>query len=233
MTTFTPTARARAKRFHELASYDEAAIYAVLDAAFLAHISYVIDGQPYATPTMYWRQGRTLYWHGSSASRMLRHQAGDVPVCVTVAIVDGFVLARSGFNHSINYRSVMAFGTARIVTDPAEKERELDRSIDRLFPGRRDTLRANSAQELKATTVIAMEIEEAAVKVASGDPKDDEEDYVAATCWAGVINVQQQIGTITPDPRLPAGKAFPEALKSYAAGEQLDEVLRKVARDLP
>jgi hypothetical protein len=232
MTTITPTARARAKRFHELASYDEAAIYAVLDAAFIAHISYVIDGQPYATPTMYWRQGRSLYWHGSSASRMLRHQSGDVPVCVTVSIVDGLVLARSGFNHSINYRSVMAFGKARIVTDPTEKSRELDRSIDRLFPGRRGTLRPNSDQELKATTVITMEIDEAAAKIASGDPKDDEADYLA-TCWAGVIPIQQHIGTITPDAKLQAGIIFPDDLRCYAEGANLDDVLRDVARDLP
>src|SRR6266403_2328010 len=121
MNSFTPTARSRAKRLHERARYDEAAVFAALDAAFIAHIGYVIDGQPYVTPTAYWRSGRHLYWHGSSASRMLRNQADGVPVCVTVTQLDGLVLARSGFHHSLNYRSVVVLGRARLVTDPQEK----------------------------------------------------------------------------------------------------------------
>jgi hypothetical protein len=224
MNSFTPTARSRAKRLHDRASYDEAAVFAALDAAFIAHIGYVIDGQPYVTPTAYWRSGRHLYWHGSSASRMLRNQAGGVPVCVTVTQLDGLVLARSGFHHSLNYRSVMAFGTAQIVDDAAEKSRELDRFIDRLFPDRRATLRANEAQELKATTLIVMEIEEAAVKTRSGGPKDDEADY-ALDCWAGVIPIRQVIGTAIADPLRHTDVAFPESLKTYADGVPLDAVL--------
>jgi len=231
MTTFTPTARSRAKRLHERASYDEAAVFAALDAAFIAHIAYVIDGQPYVTPTAYWRTGRQVYWHGSSASRMLRSQAGGVPVCVTVTQLDGLVLARSGFNHSINYRSVMAFGTAHIVDDATEKARELDRFIDRLYPGRRETLRPNTAQELKATTLIGMEIEEAAVKTRSGGPKDDKEDY-ALDCWAGVIPIQQVTGTPEEDPLRQKDVAYPASLQDYTPAAQFDTVMSKLAARL-
>ncbi|HEX9446861.1 MAG TPA: pyridoxamine 5'-phosphate oxidase family protein [Dongiaceae bacterium] len=228
MNSFTPTARSRAKRLHERARYDEAAVFAALDAAFIAHIGYVIDGQPYVTPTAYWRSGRHLYWHGSSASRMLRNQAAGVPVCVTVTQLDGLVLARSGFHHSLNYRSVMAFGTARIVDDIEEKARELDRFIDRLYPGRRATLRPNEAQEIKATTLIVMEIEEAAVKTRSGGPKDDETDY-ARDCWAGVIPIRQVIEAAVHDPLRRADVPFPMSLQAYAIGAPIDAVLRDLA----
>lgn len=231
MNSFTPTARSRAKRLHERASYDEAAVFAALDAAFIAHIGYIIDGQPYVTPTAYWRSGRQLYWHGSSASRMLRSQAGGVPVCVTVTQLDGLVLARSGFHHSLNYRSVMAFGKAHIVDDADEKSREFDRFIDRLYPGRRETLRPNEAQELKATTLIGMEIEEAAVKMRSGGPKDDEPDY-ALDCWAGVIPIRQVIDQPIPDPLRKKDVAFPDALGTYQAGADVDAVLTGIASDL-
>ncbi|HVJ41468.1 MAG TPA: pyridoxamine 5'-phosphate oxidase family protein [Dongiaceae bacterium] len=231
MNAFTPTARSRAKRLHERASYDEAAVFAALDAAFIAHIGYVIDGQPYVTPTAYWRTGRQLYWHGSSASRMLRSQTGGVPVCVTVTQLDGLVLARSGFHHSLNYRSVMAFGTAHIVDDATEKARELDRFIDRLYPGRRATLRPNEAQELKATTLIGMEIEEAAVKVRSGGPKDDDADY-ALDCWAGVIPIRQVIGTPESDPLRRKDVAYPAGLGDYQAGATFDAVMLKVAKTI-
>jgi hypothetical protein len=229
MTSFTPTARSRAKRIHERASYDEAAVFAALDSAFIAHIGYVIDGQPYVTPTAYWRSGRQLYWHGSSASRMLRSQAGGIPVCVTVTQLDGLVLARSGFHHSLNYRSVMAFGTAHIVDDAEEKARELDRFIDRLYPGRRATLRPNEAQEMKATTLIVMEIEEAAVKTRSGGPKDDAPDY-ALDCWAGVIPIRQVIGAPEADPLRKKDLAFPAELGVFATGADLDRVLTETNR---
>ena len=224
MNSFKPTSRSQAKRRHDRANYDEAAVFAALDAAFIAHIGYVIDGQPYVTPTAYWRSGRVLYWHGSSASRMLRNQTGGVPVCVTVTQLDGLVLARSGFNHSLNYRSVMAFGAAHIVEDTAEKARELDRFIDRLYPGRRPSLRPNEAQEMKATTLIAMDIEEAAVKIRSGGPKDDEPDY-ALDCWAGIIPISQVIGAPEADPLLRPEIAFPTDLEIFTPGARLDRVL--------
>jgi nitroimidazol reductase NimA-like FMN-containing flavoprotein (pyridoxamine 5'-phosphate oxidase superfamily) len=231
MTAFTPTHRSKVKRLHERGRYDEESVFAVLDAGLVAHIGYVIDGQPYVTPTAYWRRGRTLYWHGSSASRMLRAQKDGVPVCVTVSLLDGLVVARSGFHHSINYRAVMAFGRARIVEDAKEKEAELDRFIARLYPGHAATLRPINGQELKATTLIAMEIEEASAKVRTGAPKDDEEDY-ALDIWAGVIPIRQVVGAIEHDPRLKAGVAVPEHLRRFADGARFDALLSESTAQL-
>lgn len=222
--SFTPTERSRVKRLHERGKYDEATIFPILDAAFLAHIAYVIDGQPYVTPTAFWRQGRTLYWHGSAASRMLRFQEAGVPACVAVTHLDGLVLARSGFHHSINYRSVMAFGTARLLSDPKEEAHQLDLFIDRLYPGRRAEIRPNEAQELKGTTVIAMEIEEASAKCRSGPPKDDEPDY-QLDVWAGIIPITQVVGAPVADPKLKVGVGFPKGLSGYADGARFDELL--------
>jgi nitroimidazol reductase NimA-like FMN-containing flavoprotein (pyridoxamine 5'-phosphate oxidase superfamily) len=231
MNAFTPTARSRVKRLHERGKYDEATIFPILDAAFIAHIAYVIDGQPFVTPTAFWREGRTLYWHGSAASRMLRFQEAGVPACVAVTHLDGLVLARSGFHHSINYRSVMAFGTAHLVNEPEEEARQLDLFIDRLYPARRDEIRPNEAQELKGTTVIAMEIEEASAKTRSGPPKDDEPDY-ALDCWAGVIPIAQIVGEPIADPKLKPGVAFPKGLAGYIAGRRLDSLLLENAEAL-
>ena len=224
MTAFTPTHRSKVKRLHERGRYDEESVFAVLDAGIIAHIGYVIDGQPYVTPTAYWRRRRTLYWHGSSASRMLRTQKDGVPVCVTVSLLDGLVVARSGFHHSINYRAVMAFGRAHIVEDAKKKETELDYFIERIYPGRVATLRPVNQQELKSTTLIAMEIEEASAKVRTGEPKDDEEDY-ALDVWAGVIPIRQVVGAVENDPRLKAGVALPEHLKRLADGKRFDALL--------
>jgi len=229
MNSFTPTDRSRVKRLHERGEYDEAAVFAILDAGMIAHIAYIIDGQPYVTPTAYWREGRRLYWHGSSASRMLRSQAKGLPVCFTVTHLDGMVMARSGFHHSINYRSVMAFGTASIVDDPAVKLRHLDRFVERLFPGRNGDVRASTAQELKGTTMVSMEIDEASAKHRVGPPKDDDEDY-ALDCWAGVIPVAQIVGAPIGDPKLKAGVGFPDGLKGFAAGARLDAVLTAHAK---
>ena len=224
MNAFTPTARSKVKRLHERGKYDEATIFPILDAAFIAHIAYVIDGQPFVTPTAFWREGRTLYWHGSAASRMLRFQEEGVPACVAVTHLDGLVMARSGFHHSINYRSVMAFGMAKLVSEPVEEERQLDLFIDRLYPGRRAELRPNQKQELKGTTVIAMEIEEASSKIRTGPPKDDDEDY-ALDVWAGVIPIHQVVGEPIADPLLKAGVAFPTGLKGYVNGARFDALL--------
>lgn len=222
--SFTPTDRSRVKRLHERGKYDEATIFPILDAAFLAHIAYVIDGQPFVTPTAFWREGRTLYWHGSAASRMLRFQEAGVPACVAVTHLDGLVLARSGFHHSINYRSVMAFGTAHLVNDPREEARQLDLFIDRLYPGRRGEIRPNEVQELKGTIVIAMEIEEASAKIRSGPPKDDEPDYLLDV-WAGVIPIMQVVGDPVADPKLKSGVGFPAGLGGYVPGARFDELL--------
>ena len=217
MSDFIPTDRSRVKRLHERGRYDEASVYAILDAGFIAHIGYVIDGQPYVTPTAYWRRGRQLYWHGSSASRMLRAQAKDIPVCVTVSLLDGLVMARSGFHHSINYRAVMAFGRARIIEDAAEKEAELDYFIERVAPGRLATLRPVEKQELKGTTLIGMEIEEASAKARSGMPKDDEPDY-ALDIWAGVLPIRMVAGDPVPDPRNKPGLVPPAHVGAFKIG---------------
>ncbi len=172
--TYPVTPRNRVKRKHERGHYDHETVHALLDAAALAHVSYVIDGQPYCTPTLFWREGTRLHWHGSSASRMLRNLSDGEPACLTVTHLDAFALARSGFSSSADYRSVMAFGRASLVTNPQEKAQALRMMVDRLFPGRDATLRPATAQEVKATAVIVMEIEDASAKIraagVSGDP---------------------------------------------------------------
>jgi nitroimidazol reductase NimA-like FMN-containing flavoprotein (pyridoxamine 5'-phosphate oxidase superfamily) len=225
---YSPTNRSKVKRLYERGHYDRETVHAILDAGMIAHIAYVIEGQPYVTPTAYWRDGDVLYWHGSSASRMLRTQSAGIPVCLTVTHLDGLVLARSGFHHSINYRSVMAFGKAHKVEDIAEKEKELNRFIDRVYPGRNATMRGIDPQELKATTLLAMEIEEASAKIRTGPPKDDEPDYTL-DCWAGVIPIAQVIGAAVPDPLLKAGVAWPEHLRVFTEDRRLDAVMTEHA----
>jgi uncharacterized protein len=216
---YEATARTRIKRLPKRAAYDHDAVHAVLDAGVLCHVGYVIDGQPYVTPTLYWRRGQRLYWHGSSASRMLRHLKEGVRACVTVSHLDGFVLARSGFHHSVNYRAVMALGTARLVPDE-DKLGVLEDFVDHLLPGRWPELRPATRQEIKATTVLWMELEEVSAKIRTGMPIDDEEDY-ALPVWAGVVPVTTQIGAPQPDPRLAPGTALPAYLEqAFAACKQ-------------
>ena len=223
-TAFPVTPKNRIKRLHERGSYDRTVIYPILDAAFLCHVAYVIDGQPFCTPTIHWREGDRLYWHGSSASRMLRQLKTGTPVCLTVSHLDGLVLARSGFNHSANYRSAMCFGTAHIVDDPEEKARALKAIVDRFYPGRTAELRPDDAQELKATMVIGMEIEEASAKARAKGVGDDEADYGLPT-WAGVIPVTTVIGAPEISPHVPEGVAFPAHLAHFREGRRLDDVL--------
>ncbi|MFB9981192.1 pyridoxamine 5'-phosphate oxidase family protein [Mesorhizobium kowhaii] len=222
--SFPTTSRNRVKRLHERGSYDRAAVFAVLDAGLLCHVAYTFDGQPYCTPTIHWREDDRIYWHGSSASRMLRQLRGGTPACLTVSHLDGLVLARSGFNHSANYRSAMCFGTARIIDEPQEKLKALAGVVDRFYPGRSETLRPISVQEAKATTVIGMRIEEASAKVRAKGVGDDEEDY-GHPVWAGVIPVRMVIGAAEPCPRLLPGIERPQNLSGYAEGERLDRAL--------
>jgi len=222
--TYPVTARNRVKRLHERGRYDRASVHGILDAAMLCHIAYVIDGQPYCTPTAFCREGEHLYWHGSSASRMLRTQRGGLPVCLTVTHLDSLVLARSGFNHSVDYRSAMCFGTARVVDDPAAKAQAIDAMIDRFYPGRAAELRPITEQELKATMVVGMEIEEASAKVRSRGIGDDEADY-ALPIYAARFPVMQVIGADEPCPRLPAGVAVPPGLAGFTPGRRLDDIM--------
>lgn len=206
-----PTPRTRVRRLPKRGRYDAATVHAILDAAYICHVGYAVDGQPYVTPTAHWRHGSRVYWHGSSASRMLRALQGEgVRCCLTVTHLDGLVLARSAFHHSMNYRSVMALGTARAVLDRDEKETALRAFVERIAPGRWAGLRPVTAQELKATTVVWMELDEASAKVRTGPPVDDEPDY-ALPIWAGVVPVEQRLGSPLPDGRL-AGDPPPPAL---------------------
>lgn len=222
--SFPVTPRSRLKRRHDRGAHDRASVYPVLDAGLLAHVAYVIDGQPFCTPTIHWRAGDVLYWHGSSASRMLRHLAAGTPACLTVSHLDSLVLARSGFNHSADYRSAMCFGTARLVTDPEAKREALVALVDRFYPGRSATLRPATAQEVKATAVVAMEIEEASSKIRDRGLVDDPEDF-GHPVWAGVIPVRTVLGPAAACPELATGTPRPEGLAAYRADRRLDAVL--------
>jgi len=213
MTDISPTERSRVKRHHERGAYDLDTIISVLDSAFICHVGYTIDGEPYVTPTSYWRENDVVYWHGSSASRMLRTLEGGVPCCFTVTIIDGLVMARSAFNHSVNYRSVMLFGQARKVEEPGQKLRQLELFTRRMYPGRWEQLRPVTEQELKATTVLEMKIEEGAAKVRTGPPKDDAEDY-AWPVWAGVVPVRMVADPPVDDGRLVPGVGEPGYLSA-------------------
>ena len=215
----------RVKRRHDRGAYDHATVHAILDAAAMCHVSYVIDGQPYCTPTLFWREGTRLYWHGSSASRMLRNQSDGEPACLTVAHLDSLVMARCGFNHSADYRAVMAFGHARLVTDAEEKKRALVMMVDRFFPDRTAGLRPSTTQEIKATAVVWMEIERASAKIRAKGVGDEEEDY-ALPIYAERLPVRTVIGEPEPCPRLMAAVQRGEDLKAYQPGRTLDEALR-------
>lgn len=213
MTQIKKTPRSRIKRKPYRGDYDFDTVAAILDAGFICHVGYNIDGKPYVTPTSYWREGDRVYWHGSSASRMLKTQEGGVDVCFTVTHVDGLVLARSAFNHSINYRSVMLFGQAEKVEDEDYKLQVLETFTEKLFPGRWATLRPVTRKELKVTTVLHMPIEEGSAKIRAGDPGDDEADY-AWPVWAGVVPLSVKADRVKPCPRLVEGTALPRYLKS-------------------
>ena len=222
--SFPVTPRSRLKRRHDRGAYDRATIYPVLDAGLLAHVAYVIDGQPFCTPTIHWRAGDVLYWHGSSASRMLRHLAAGTPACVTVSHLDSLVLARSGFNHSADYRSAMCFGTARLVTDAEAKRAALTALVDRFYPGRTAALRPVTPQEVKATAVVAMEIEEASSKIRDRGLVDDPAD-LGHPVWAGVIPVRTVLGPVADCPDLAPGTPRPEGLAAYREDRRLDAAL--------
>jgi hypothetical protein len=207
---FTPTKRTQVKRLPKRGHYDRETVYKILDAGVICHVGYVIDGAPYVTPTAYWRHGDRVYWHGSSASRMLRNVDG-AQVCLTVAMLDGFVLARSAFHHSVNYRSVMCFGTAQKVEDADQKMQAMIDFVERLYPGRWHELRPVTAQEIKATTILGMDLNERVAKVRVGPPVDDEEDY-ALPIWAGVVPVAPVLGAIVDDERNLAGVKRPDYL---------------------
>jgi nitroimidazol reductase NimA-like FMN-containing flavoprotein (pyridoxamine 5'-phosphate oxidase superfamily) len=222
--TYPLTGRNRVKRRHDRGFYDHETVHRILDASMMCHVSYVIDGQPYCTPTFFWREGSRLYWHGSSASRMLKNQTAHQRVCLTVAFLDSLVLARCGFNHSADYRAVMAFGNAYLVTDADEKERAGIAMVDRFFPDRTAGLRATTAQEMKATSFIAMEIEDASAKIRAKGVADDDEDY-ALPIYAERIPVKTVLGAPEPCPRLLPGVERPATLQAYRDGRLFEDAL--------
>ena len=210
-----PTDRTRVVREPQRAVYDRAAVYKILDEGFICHIGFVVDGQPFVIPTGYGRSGDNLYIHGSAASRMLRNLDKGVAVCFTVTLLDGIVLARSIFNHSLNYRSVVVLGTAFAVQDPEEKLEALRALSEHILPGRWAESRQPNEKELKATWVLRLPIQEFSAKVRQGPPIDDEEDYSFPT-WAGVIPLDLIPGVPIGDPKLEPGRAVPGYVRSYS-----------------
>jgi nitroimidazol reductase NimA-like FMN-containing flavoprotein (pyridoxamine 5'-phosphate oxidase superfamily) len=208
-----PTPRTRVVREPQRAIYDREAINQILDEAFLCHVGFSVDGQPFVIPTSYGRDGDVLYIHGSAASRMLRNLDKGVAVCITVTLLDGLVLARSVFNHSMNYRSVVILGTASLVDDAAEKLAALRALSEHIIPGRWDDARQPNEKELKATSVLRLPITEFSAKVRVGPPVDDEEDYSFPT-WAGVIPLDVTVGTAIRDER--CEQDLPAYLMNYS-----------------
>jgi uncharacterized protein len=212
---YTPTPRTRVVREAERGVYDREAAYRILDEGFLCHVGFVVDGQPFVIPTSYGRKDDTLYIHGSAASRMLRQMKEGIPVCITVTLLDGLVLARSVFNHSMNYRSVVILGKATLVDDPSEKLAGLRLLSEHILPGRWVDARQPNERELKATSVLRVPIEEFSAKVRTGPPIDDEEDYSFPT-WAGVVPLEMTVGTPIDDPRLDSKHEVPQYVRQYS-----------------
>jgi len=209
------TKRTKLVRNPARADYDRDMVNQIIDTTPLCHVSYIIDGRPYVTPTLQWREGDTIYWHGSSASRFLRQIVGK-DVCMAITHFDGFVLARSAFHHSINYRSVMLFGKAIKIED-SEKNVLLESFVENLIPGRLENLRQMTDKEAKATTVFSMPIDEGSAKVRSGPPVDDDEDY-SLPIWAGVLPLSQVLQDPVPDPKNLEGLEVPAHIRDFKIG---------------
>ena len=208
------TPRTTVTRQRDRGRYDRDTINAIVDEALICHVGFSVNGQPYVIPTTHARVGDHLYIHGSVGSRMLKNMKQGIPVCVTITLLDGLVLARSAFHHSMNYRSAVILGVAQEVTGEDEKRSAFNALVNHIVPGRSADVRAADAQELKATSVLRLIIEEASAKVRRGPPIDAEEDY-ALTCWAGVLPLQLMAGHPIDDPRLEFGTPVPSAVATY------------------
>jgi nitroimidazol reductase NimA-like FMN-containing flavoprotein (pyridoxamine 5'-phosphate oxidase superfamily) len=214
MSKFTPTERTKVRRLPDRGKYDAESVYGILDEAFICHVGFIVEGQPYVIPTGFARVNDTLYIHGSAASRMLRTLADGVQVCVTVTLIDGIVMARSGFHSSMNYRSVVILGRATQVEGRDEKLAALAAFSEQVMPGRWKDLRDTTDAELKGTLVLTLPLKEVSAKVRTGPPKDDEVDY-ALPLWAGVVPLKLSAGTPIDDPRLPKGIEPPGYARNY------------------
>jgi uncharacterized protein len=210
----SPGKRVTIKRLPDRAAYDRETVYQILDAGLVGHVSFLDNGQPYVIPTLYVRLDDYLYLHGSPASRMLRIVQQGGPVCIAVTLIDGLVLARSAFHHSMNYRSVVIFGTGSVVEDPDRKAAVLQQLSEHVIPGRWEDVRQPSEQELRRTLVVSILIEEASAKIRTGPPKDDEADY-ELPLWAGVVPLRLAAGVPVADPRLLPGLEPPPYASDY------------------
>jgi len=216
MSDFTPTERTQVKRLPKRGKYERETVFAILDAGFVCHVGFIVDGQPYVIPTNYGRSGDTVYLHGSAASRMLRTLSEGVPMSVTVTHVDGLVLARSVFEHAVNYRSAMIFGTPRLVTDRDEKLAGLRSLTEHIAPGQWDYARRPNKKELAKTSLLALSLDEASVKIRTGPPDDGDSPDAALEVWAGVLPLAAAWQAPDPDPVLPAGIPLPPHIAALA-----------------
>jgi nitroimidazol reductase NimA-like FMN-containing flavoprotein (pyridoxamine 5'-phosphate oxidase superfamily) len=224
MEDFEPNERTTVKRLPKRGHYERETVYAILDEGFICHVGFAVEGRPFVIPTGYGRLGDTLYIHGSAASRMLKALREGIEMCVTVTLVDGLVLARSAFHHSMNYRSVVIFGRAQIVEDEAEKMRALHAFTDHVMRRRWEESREPNSNELRATTVLALPLKEASAKIRTGPPIDDEEDY-SIPVWAGVLPLRLATGEAVPDPLLSEGVELPPYIRDYKRPQAGDEGL--------
>jgi uncharacterized protein len=208
-----PSEKTKLRRYHWLAKYDRDTINAIIDAGIVCQVGYVIDGMPYVTPTNHWRIGEYVYWHGSSASRMLKAQQQGIPVCFSVTHLDGIVFSRAAFNHNVNFRSVMAFGEAEFCEEDV-KRHALQVFVDRLAPGLWDYARQPTEQEWKASKVIRLKLDEVSAKVSDGLPDEDADD-LASACWAGTVPLRLAQLPPVPDPKLRDGIGMPDFVKNF------------------
>jgi nitroimidazol reductase NimA-like FMN-containing flavoprotein (pyridoxamine 5'-phosphate oxidase superfamily) len=232
MEQYPATERSKAKRLRERATYDVDAVYALLDASLICHIAYVIDGQPYCTPTTFWRRGNSVIWHGSVGSRMLRMQAENhLDACLTVCHLDSVVVTRSAFGHSVNYRSAMVFGRAALIEDAEEKLLASRLVMDHFLPGRSGRVVPPTARELKEVSFLKMNIEEAVVKVRNYPASHEPAVHRSHKVWSGQIPVETRIGEPVPCELLAPDVAKGPEIERYRAGARLDETLSQIRRE--
>jgi uncharacterized protein len=211
---FPKTSRNKVKRHPERGAYDSSVIYPIIDEALICHVGFMQDNQPFVIPTLHARQGDAILLHGAKGSRLLRHVEAGGDVCITITLLDGIVLARSVFSHSINYRSAVLFGRGHVILDDDMRMQALETFTERLIPGRWQDVRPPSEVELKQTTIVVVPIESASAKIRSGPPKDNQDD-LDLPVWAGVLPVHQVCGAAIADPQLRAETEVPEYIRNY------------------